>query len=34
LFYNRATNLDGWINYARTFTLANKMVRWSAQFRV
>ena len=29
-----STNLDGWIDYGRTFTVANKKVRWSGQLRV
>ena len=29
-----STNLDAWLDYGRTFTVANKKVRWSGQFRV
>ena len=29
-----STNADGWIDYGRTFTVANRKVRWSGQFRI
>jgi hypothetical protein len=29
-----STNLDAWLDYGRTFTVANQKVRWSGQFRV
>ena len=29
-----STNLDAWLDYGRTFMVANKKVRWSGQFRV
>ena len=29
-----ATNLDAWLDYGRSFTVANKKVRWSGQVRV
>ena len=29
-----STNVDAWFDYGRTFTTANKKVRWSGQFRV
>lgn len=29
-----STNADAWLDYSRTFTVANRKVRWSGQFRI
>jgi iron complex outermembrane receptor protein len=29
-----STNVDAWLDYGRTFTVAERKLRWSAQFRV